>query len=75
MICPKCKSNETIIVDSRAYENTTRRRRSCNECGERWSTIEVLVEEHVRMVAANKQMQSIITQIQDALDFGWEKQK
>lgn len=69
MNCPNCKSNQTFIVDSRACGNSTRRRRECEGCGERWSTLEISVEEHLKLVASNKQMQSTLARIQDALFF------
>lgn len=39
-----CKCNAgTTVVDSRPHELGIRRRRKCDRCGERWSTIEVEV--------------------------------
>lgn len=49
MICPKCNSENVFTIDTRAYENTTRRRRVCAECYERWSTVEVTVKEYKQM--------------------------
>ncbi len=42
MHCPKCKSLNTKVVDSRAVENknVTRRRRQCTDCFVRFTTFE-----------------------------------
>jgi transcriptional repressor NrdR len=44
MICPKCKHQETRVVDSRTAENqrAVRRRRECEQCGLRFTTFERL---------------------------------
>lgn len=41
MLCPACK-NETKVVDSRVAQDgfTVRRRRECEKCDERFSTVE-----------------------------------
>lgn len=41
MKCPKCKSKQIAIVDSRASDATHRRRRCCLDCRHRWTTREV----------------------------------
>lgn len=42
MICPKCKSEQSHVVDSRDVENghAVRRRRECEACGKRYTTYE-----------------------------------
>lgn len=42
MKCPYCGKNSTSVVDSREAEDQTsiRRRRSCTECGKRFTTYE-----------------------------------
>ena len=42
MKCPFCGSEDTQVKDSRPSEDNTaiRRRRSCQECGARWTTFE-----------------------------------
>jgi len=42
MHCPFCRADDTKVVDSRlvAEGNSIRRRRSCNACGERFTTFE-----------------------------------
>ncbi len=42
MLCPFCKSSSLSVVDTREAEGgeTTRRRRSCEDCGRRFTTYE-----------------------------------
>lgn len=41
MLCPKCKSSETSVFDTRDYDSKTiKRRRECEECHFRFSTFE-----------------------------------
>lgn len=45
MICPKCKKNNDIVINSRNHAHSIRRRRVCNECGFRYTTIELLAKD------------------------------
>jgi len=47
MRCPKCTSIEDKVIDSRISKegSTIRRRRECLECGNRFTTTELLVRE------------------------------
>lgn len=40
--CPKCGSLDAGVVDTRPEVRGVRRRRECGQCGNRWSTMEVL---------------------------------
>ncbi|MBX7144490.1 MAG: transcriptional regulator NrdR [Oligoflexia bacterium] len=40
MKCPRCGSEELAVVDSRADENSIRRRRECQDCKTRFTTFE-----------------------------------
>ena len=44
MHCPFCQHNDTRVIDSRVSEDgaTIRRRRECEACGERFSTLETV---------------------------------
>ena len=44
MRCPHCENTATRVIDSRDLENgsTIRRRRECEACGERFSTLETI---------------------------------
>ena len=45
MRCPYCAGSDTRVIDSRLGDNgdAVRRRRECQECGERFSTMEQVV--------------------------------
>ena len=43
-----CKHVENSVIDSRPGELGIRRRRQCDDCGVRWTTMEVEVEEFAR---------------------------
>lgn len=40
MRCPHCQEERTTVLDSRAHGDYRWRRRFCQSCGERFSTIE-----------------------------------
>ena len=44
MKCPYCGNSDTRVIDSRPAEenNSIRRRRSCDECGKRFTTYEII---------------------------------
>ena len=44
MLCPRCNSSMLKTVDSRPSKESTRRRRVCLKCGERFSTYEISAE-------------------------------
>lgn len=39
--CPHCKSRLSAVVDSRDANGTRRRRRTCDECGGKFTTYEI----------------------------------
>ena len=41
MICPKCKSENNTVRDTRKYPDTVRRVRECDKCDYLWVTWEV----------------------------------
>lgn len=41
--CPHCQARSSWVVDSRNGEGYVRRRRQCDDCGERFTTREELV--------------------------------
>ena len=44
MRCPKCQSESSRVVDSRQADNMIRRRRECENCGNRFTTFERIEE-------------------------------
>ena len=55
MRCPKCTSNDTKVVDSRSpgEGSNIRRRRECNECGHRFSTLEQILSDDLTVIKRN----------------------
>ncbi|MGW5957090.1 NrdR family transcriptional regulator [Methylorubrum thiocyanatum] len=41
MICPKCDADDDLVIESRKSPLGIRRRRDCQCCGHRWTTVEV----------------------------------
>ena len=54
MICPKCKSDNLKIIDTRPSGGITRRRRICLDCNVRLSTLEVLEYEYKNLKGKEK---------------------
>ena len=54
MKCPYCGNTDTRVIDSRPIEenNAIRRRRSCDECGKRFTTYEKV--ETIPMIVIKK---------------------
>ena len=50
MLCPKCSSLDLKVLETRAGKvASTRRRRECQSCGHRFSTIEEVLHEDLAM--------------------------
>jgi transcriptional repressor NrdR len=49
MKCPACQHEDTRVIDSRDVADNIRRRRSCQACGYRFSTVE-RIEQRLPMV-------------------------
>ena len=48
MRCPKCQSVDIRVIDSRTFRGgSIRRRRECNDCGCRFTTLEEMLRENV----------------------------
>ena len=52
MRCPKCGCSDDKVIDSRAARDgsTVRRRRECLSCGHRFSTLESVVPEDMKVI-------------------------
>ncbi|MEK6855995.1 MAG: transcriptional regulator NrdR [Nanoarchaeota archaeon] len=50
MLCPYCQNQDTKVVDKRDSGNLTRRRRECNKCEKRFSTLEEVEEARLKVV-------------------------
>ncbi|WP_297406682.1 transcriptional regulator NrdR [uncultured Cetobacterium sp.] len=56
MKCPFCNSEDTKVIDSRAFieNNSIKRRRECNSCEKRFTTYERIEESPIYVVKKNK---------------------
>ncbi|MFP4351452.1 MAG: transcriptional regulator NrdR [Puniceicoccaceae bacterium] len=56
MRCPKCSSTETKVIDSRVAksEASIRRRRECLSCGFRFTTVEEVLRENLRVIKMDR---------------------
>ena len=54
MKCPKCKSDDLKVLDTRSVDTNTKRRRQCNSCGFRFSTIETLEETPIYVIKKDR---------------------
>ena len=56
MRCPKCSSTETKVIDSRVAKSETsiRRRRECLSCGFRFTTVEEVLRENLRVIKVDQ---------------------
>jgi len=52
MRCPQCQCQEDKVVDSRSTKEGrgVRRRRECNSCGHRFTTIEEIIHAELRVI-------------------------
>jgi transcriptional repressor NrdR len=54
MLCPKCKKNETNVIDSRdSGDYVIRRRRECPKCKNRFTTYEKIESPQVMVIKKN----------------------
>lgn len=65
MTCPKCGSENNRIVDSRQRDNTTMRRRWCNNCGLRFNTLEVQEEKYKKILSRDLAIRELLRGLED----------
>lgn len=68
MRCPHCGSYQVRTVDSRPYDEQVRRRRECNECLERFNTIEIFLEAHKDLKQKEHNLRTLKRQIIEMLN-------
>lgn len=66
MNCPKCNHKQTSVIDSRPLSYGTYRRRKCDFCHERFSTVEEEVEakRNVKEKSILQQLRNIVYQLE-----------
>ena len=61
--CPKCKKRDSMVVDKRDSKKGSlgliRRRRECEHCGFRWTTMEIPWELGIKMIKIIEDIQSM----------------
>lgn len=75
MKCPSCNNLDTKVVDSRALDDdlATRRRRECEKCGFRFSTIEEVEILNLKVIKRSEQEEAynkekVILSLQKSLE-------
>jgi len=56
MKCPKCKSNNSKVLESRDLYDWIRRRRECIECKFRYTTLEKIARKKQKKRAPKKEL-------------------
>ena len=60
MKCPKCGSDQLGCIDSRKNNGAVRRRRVCQDCYYRFSTMEISVDQFNAMISKEKLMMAYL---------------
>lgn len=72
MRCVKCQSENTRIIDSRMGDgNSIRRRRWCEDCGKRFSTIEITWDEFATLKGKESRLNGLLRIIKEEIDFDY----
>lgn len=65
MNCPKCGNSLASCIDARQKNDTIYRRRKCVECGYRYSTIEITIDENKRLIEVEKSLKELLSHAQE----------
>lgn len=65
MQCPKCANTLASCIDSRQKNDTIYRRRKCMECGFRYSTMEITLDENNRLREVEKSLKELLSHAQE----------
>ena len=63
--CPSCGWNKVKVYDSRSHQALKWRRRECQECGYRWSTVEMDQEQYRRYKRLSEAMGAALEVMED----------
>lgn len=61
MYCPHCNHQNTVVVNTRRTRKGLRRRRKCEDCNERFSTLEYYIDDAI--IIANNNNLAILKKI------------
>jgi transcriptional regulator NrdR family protein len=64
----RCRSDSVTVCDSRVVGGERRRRRVCNTCGHRWTTVEVRVQRLVRLARVEVLVARLAEMMRDPQD-------
>ncbi len=68
MNCPACGFGCSSIVDSRPIDGRYKRRRECEQCGFRYNTTEIWIEDYNALVAETENLKNKIKRIAKRLE-------
>ena len=67
--CPRCKSRNTGVIDTRLnYKKHKRRRRICRTCEHRWTTYEISKEEYLDMLENKMADKLLVSRLQELIN-------
>ena len=67
MKCPKCNAMGLSCADSRPYYETIRRRRRCLNCGYRFSTVEISIEDYHKLKENEADATDVLSNLEEIL--------
>ena len=67
MQCPKCNAYGLACSDSRPYNETIRRRRRCLNCGYRFTTVEISVEDYHKLKGKEADADGVLSNLEEIL--------
>lgn len=62
--CPACGAFRSSVVDSRRRLDSIRRRRKCDACGEKWTTLEV----NARLLLKVRKIVNLLPSVKEYVD-------
>ena len=66
--CPKCGSDNLTVCDTRKRNNVIWRRRRCLDCGEKFSTTEIMADDLDIIERQSNIIRKMLTMTQHALE-------
>jgi transcriptional regulator NrdR family protein len=66
--CPHCGSDRTYVKDVQQDDKGIRRRRECNACGWRYTTVEVPLDELTRLQYADRDYKELLGRVSKSIE-------
>ena len=70
-VCPVCGHTVTHTIDSRAHKQGRRRRRRCDSCDYRWSTLEVDMKTFTALSSSIEEAHTVLVRVREILEL-WD---